>query len=196
MLGDKFNLSWETISKLIFALLGVIPALVLLTNFLNSRSPQITVRNELAFPIRVYSGDSYQGIVSRYSKRTFRFYSDNAFPMAIRWESVRQKDSSGKAIGSFVTGTIALVDNHQEITITHTTGEIDYFMPVLTNESKASCKIYINDGLPSEQYAGFLLAGKHRVNVGYYKWYVNSNVTLYCNNDPHWWGDRHGNKGP
>lgn len=196
MLSQRINIPWGTIGKIIIALFGIVPAMVLLVNFINSRSPQITVTNELAFPIRIYASGEYQGIVSSSSKRRFKFYSEQVFPVQISWQGVQQKDQNGGPIGEIVTGAIELVDNHQVVVISNTTGENDYFMPILSNGTDMACKVYINDGLPSEKYGGLLLPHKQRVNTGYYKWFVNSNVTLYCDDGPHWWGIRNGNSGP
>lgn len=196
MFSQKIKIPWETIGKIILALLGVVPALVLLVNFINSRSPQIKVSNELAFPIKIYSSGEYQGVVSAFSKRSFKFYSEKVFPVQISWEGIRQKSKNGDAIGDLVRGTIELVDNHQTVVVSHTTGKNDYFMPMLNNKTDMTCKIIVNDGLPSEKYGGVLLPKKQRVNVGYYNWLGNSNVTLYCDDGPHWWGDRNGKRGP
>lgn len=192
----KINVSWEQIGKAILTLAGVVPILVLLVNFLASRSPQITVKNELVFPIKVYAGDDYQGLIQGNSKRTFKFYSEKVFPLKIKWEGVHQKAENSDAIGDFVTGSIDLVDNHQSVVIGHTTGKNDYFMPVLNNETDLTCKIFVNEGLPSEKYSGVLLPHKSGINIGYYKWFVNSNVALYCDDGWHWWGIRRGSPGP
>ncbi|MCB9110651.1 MAG: hypothetical protein H6634_05335 [Anaerolineales bacterium] len=196
MFGKKITVSWESVGKIALALLGLVPAIVLLINFLNSRSPQITVKNELAFPVRIYSNEEYQGIVPGDSKRTFRFYSERIFPIQISWQGVAQEDQNGGTVGENVTGTIELVDNHQTVNVTYTSGKIDYFMPILTNKTDMTCRVFVNKGLPSEKYGGLLLPQAKRVNIGYYKWLVNSNVTLDCNDGLHWWGDKNGKKGP
>lgn len=192
----KIDISWELVGKIILALSAAVSAIVLLVNFINSRSPQITVKNELAYSIKIYNGDDYLGLVTPYSKETFKFYSEKVFPVEINWKGVRQEIRNVGPVGDLVTGTIQFVDNHQAVVVTHTTGKNDYFMPLLTNETDMNCRIVVNDGLRNEQYGGILLPQSQRVNAGYYEWRGNSNVTLYCSDGPHWWGERNGERGP
>jgi len=196
MAGEKPVRSLSGLGKTLLAVLGVVPALVLLLNYIYSRSPQIGVKNELTFAVRVYANGDYLGIVGPKSTGTFRFYSEKIFPVQFSWEGIRQKDQNGAALGDLVTGSIGFVDNHQTVDITNMTGPNDYFNPILSNNTSKTCKIYVNDGLPSKQYAGVLLPKTKNVNIGYYKWLGNSNVTVYCDDGPHWWGTRNGRLGP
>ncbi len=196
MSKGKIEISWATIGTIILAISAGISGLILLINFLNSRSPQITVKNKLAFPVKVYYGDEYQGIVSAFSERKIKFYSEKVFPVNINWEGIMPEAQNGDPLGVSVTGSIEFVDNHQEIIITHTTGKNDYFMPILNNETDKTCQIYVNEGFPSGKYSGVLLPHKRGVNVGYHKWFGNSNVALYCDDGWHWWGERNGVPGP
>ena len=169
-----------------------IPALVY---FFIGFTPRVTIKNELATPIKIfaYENQKYLGQIGAYGRRTFQFTSKEVFPVKISWVAVNLKAQDGTPLGDIVQGS-ELVDNYRTLKITNTTSDIFYFMPVISNETDMTCKIYINDGLPSESYGGLLLPQKKRVNVGYYKWLGNSNVTLSCDGRIYWWGDRNGKK--
>ena len=188
---EKFTkIQWAAIVALIIG----IPSLVL---FVMSLSPKITIKNELATPVRIYAheNEKYLGQIGAFGKRTFRFTSKNVLPVIITWKSVGQEAQNGTPIGDVVQGN-ELVDNYRTLRITNTSGDHFYFMPVLTNETDMTCKIYVNDNWQNERYGGLLLPHRKNVNAGYYLWVGNSNVTLYCEDGPHWWGNRDGKEGP
>jgi len=190
-MSDKLSkIPWGVVVSLIIG----IPALFY---FYIGFTPKVTIKNELAVPLKIYAYDNekYLGQIGASGKRTFRFASKDVFPVRITWESVRWEAKDGTPIGDIVQGD-ELVDNFRTLTITNTSSGSFYFMPVLTNETDMTCKIHINDKLKNEQYGGLLLPHKENVNAGYYLWVGNSNVTLYCDDGPHWWGNRNGKEGP
>ncbi len=189
----KKSINWLVIVPVAVAIVSL---LINLINFLEPRSRQITVNNELGLGVKIYANGEYRGKIKAYSKRNFSFYSNADFPAEIKWEIIQQKDSAGTPIGNPTSGTIKRVDNHSEVNIEHIFDENYFFMPIITNNTEMQCKITVNDGLASEQYAGILLANAKNVNIGYYQWKKNSNLTLDCDDGIHFWGIRNNKIGP
>jgi hypothetical protein len=188
MSDKRTKIQWAALVAFIIG----IPSLVF---FYIGFNPKVTIKNELATPVRIYANEKYLGQVGVFGKRAFPFASKEVFPVRITWKSVRLEANDGTPIGEIIQGN-ELVDNYRTLTITNTSSGSFYFMPVLTNATEMTCKIYINDTLKNEQYGGLLLPHKKNVNAGYYLWVGNSNVTLYCDDGPHWWGNRNGKEGP
>ena len=89
-------------------------------------------------------------------------------------------------------GTFYRVFGDARLEITHKIGDSYYFYPILDNLTNSDCNVTINDGLEDEQEAGVIRLGSQNVHIGYYKWYSNSNVTLYCDEATYWYGMRNG----
>jgi len=187
------SINWPV---LIPVAIAIVSLLINLVTFLESRSRQITINNELGLGIKIYANGVYRGQIKAYSKRDFSFYSNADFPAKIKWEIIQQKNSAGASVGDAISGTIERVDNHSKVNIEYIFDENYLFMPIISNNTEMQCKIIVNDGLASKQYAGILLANARNVNIGYYQWKMNSNLTLDCDNGIHYWGIRNGQIGP
>lgn len=148
---------------------------------------QYNVSNQLAQSIQVYGNDDFEGIVAPGETRTFTRLSRADFPLSVRWEI--------KKIGSYgddMSETIRQVDQLQTVTVDNKIGQSTYFHPVISSTLDQQCRISINDATKNEAPAGFINPHSERVTSGYFLWRDDSNVTLYCNNKPMWFGIRKG----
>ncbi len=180
---------------LIRLIIAVTTASIAVITFINSQSPRITVMNHLALKVDVYIAGEYRGQVQANSSRKFALFSADK-PVEVSWQVIRQKNTEGNPIGDIMNGSFKSVANGQDVPITNITtkGEF-FFFPVLSNQTKYSCKIYVNYSKASEKYVGVLNPGAKNVYAGYYKWIDASNVTLICkDNTLYWWGDIKGNR--
>jgi hypothetical protein len=82
-------------------------------------------------------------------------------------------------------------DRLQTITVDNQIGQSTYFHPISSTLDQ-HCRISINDATRNEAPAGYINAHSEKVTPGYFLWRDDSNVTLYCNNQPMWYGIRRG----
>lgn len=99
------------------------------------------------------------------------------------------------SIGDPMGGPIGKLNSNREYVIKNVVGDQNYFYPVITNRMDYPCSFSINDGsFVENRPSASIPAQSERVVLGYYRLYINSNITLYCNpsneNTYWWWGLR------
>ena len=189
----------KNVAIVIGAVIGVVSGMLVVIQgvdaYLRShRQPTITINNHLALPIVVMINDSsaYEYRVEANSQKTVTLLSESDFPAKLHWSVIRNKNGAGEAMGDALSGDYSKIDKERELDIVNTIGADTFFYPTIHNNSNMECLIYINDGLTTQYFIGMSNPGKVANITGYFKYAKNSNVTLYCNNEPYWHGVRNG----
>jgi serine/threonine protein kinase len=180
------------VRRTVWGISGIILAAVLialLVVYFPSLSPDVTIRNELSLPVNIYINNHFDSEIPAHSKGKVKLESETG---EIKFIAINSTNNLGEPIGDLYQGEFQDVVVGDTLVITNKFDGNYYFFPILTNETDLDCSIFINDGLPSEQFAGILKTGQTNVALGYYKWFKNSNITLSCGNELIWWGEREG----
>ena len=143
-------------------------------------SPYVIIRNELMERISIYIEDTLKSTIEPLSVKIFVLES---IPAKISWNT--ERDSVAEIeIGS----TFVQVNDGAQLIIDNIINQESYFYPILSNNTENDCEITINDGYVSKTSAGVIKAHTTAMAVGYYQLLSNSNVTLNCAGQLHWWG--------
>jgi hypothetical protein len=155
--------------------------------FVTQVSPSFTVVNSLVLPIEISVDGVNEGIVEKYSSKTFVI---DTYPVRVDWKVIKQMTASvGISIGHDMWGNWDAVSNQEVVTVDYHVGERFYFYPIISNLTGQTCNVIINQGLLSEfDTHATLLANSSDVGFGYYELYTNSNVTVQCGENTYWWG--------
>lgn len=185
---SKYQNTITWIVATIAGILGIVAAL----NALLPKSPVITVENKLALPIVVTVDGEYPTRIMPGKTAKITLYSDDAFPVNVKWVVQRNKTNSGQPLGEELSEEIKLVGKGAKLMADNEIGLVAYFYPVVLNNTDSKCTIVINDGLSIEYVIG--ISNPHRLTntTGYYKYATNSNVTLKCADQTYWLGKRNG----
>lgn len=146
---------------------------------------RITLHNSLVRPAKYYIDDTYHGIVEALSDETVYLTS---FPVKVSFEVVPQTTTQGDPVGDSMSGHWTEVYPGAYLTLANRIGDTFYFYPIITNNTEVDCRIAINVGYTTEQTPGFAEAYETDIGAGYYEWYSDSNVFLYCDDERWYWG--------
>ena len=172
-----------------FILLGLVVGISLLV-YPQFFSNQVAVRNKLQVSVKIYIDGVYDSEIPAQSDGKIRLDHESA---KVKFVAVNLKDNRGSPIGDSYQGEFQSVIGNEKLVITNEFDGNYYFFPILTNNTDLDCSIFVNDKNLSVQFSGILKAHQSNVVIGYYKWFKNSNVTLYCGeNKIIWWGEREG----
>jgi len=182
----------KTITWIVGTIAGILGIVISLNAILTPKKPIIVVENKLALPIIVTVDNAYPSWILPGKTKTITLYSDDAFPVNVKWVAQRNKTSNGQFLGEELNEEIKLVGKGAKITADNEIGLVTYFYPVILNNTNSKCIIVINDGLIIEYIIG--TSNPHRLTntTGYYKYATNSNVTLKCADQTYWLGKRNG----
>ncbi len=149
--------------------------------------PKATVENQLLVSINVYVNEVYQGQVAAQATGTF---SLSSIPATVRFGVIKWKGADGTLYGDDMGGTFSGVHDGANLVVSNIIGDQFYFFPIMNNNSNLDCNAVVNEGHPTQQPAGGVNANSQNVGLGYYKWFSDSNVTVYCGGQAWWWGIR------
>lgn len=146
----------------------------------------IVIENKLFLPAKIWIDGVYRGDVD--SSGTGEF-SITSYPVKVDFEVHKQNRDDGLTIGNDFRGMWSNIGKEERLTIRNIVGEQYYFAPSVHNKLPVDCDIYVNAGYPTEFYVGMVRSGNDAF-AGYYYWYSDSNVTLYCGNERkvYFWG--------
>jgi hypothetical protein len=152
--------------------------------------PTITVRNNLKRPVDIYIDDVSD---RKLSPETVSKIKLQAYPVRVRYVVEKQRTNTGREIGDDFGGVFNRVFPNDHIVLRNRIGDQPYFYLILNNHANVGCAVLVNHGLLSEHRSGSIGKQRQNFHVGYYRWFRNSNVTLYCDNGKtYWWGQRRG----
>jgi hypothetical protein len=109
-------------------------------------------------------------------------FSIDRYPAYVHFSVEKQTSADGNPIGDEMTGHWDSVEKETHLDITNVIGDSFFFYPLIHNNTDLNCQIHVNDGYSSEIIPGWVNS-KSTAAAGYYRYYSDSNVTLYC------WGD-------
>jgi len=157
--------------------------------FITQISPHFTIANKLALAIEISVDGISMGSIESYSTKTFVV---NQYPVRVTWEVIKQAAGEGR-IGHDMSGAFDSVTDGESLTIDNFVVDQLYFYPIITNNTDKTCSVIINEGNATEYDTGASVGAYHSgVGFGYYKLFTNSNVTLNCDGEFFWWGNRPG----
>lgn len=148
--------------------------------------PTFQVDNLLLLPIEIEIDGLPKGQVDAQSRKTFLL---DAFPVSVGWDVIMQTTENGTSIGDAMGGIFSDVAAGDVITVDNVVSGQDFFYPVVSNLTADDCEVIVNRGWQSENAPGAVVAANSRaVELGYYKLFTNSNLTLDCPDSIFWWG--------
>lgn len=151
-----------------------------------------TIINGLVLPVQIQIDGTERGTIDAQSRKVFVI---SGYPARVRFDVMLRTVSDGLPLGDRFWGEWSEVYPNAELQINNIVGDQYYFYPIVTNNTDFACSFSINDGYPSENRPSASIPHHvGMVGLGYYRFYSNSNVTLFC--DPtnpsryRWWGIR------
>lgn len=155
----------------------------------------ISVHNDLVLPVQISLDDINQRYLEAGSSLVVNLMNET---VNVKWRVSPKTISGGLAMGHEMSGGWIAVRAGSSITINSTASGMSYFYPIISNETDMSCEFVVNDGYPNVDRPGAYVAKRvSRVGLGYYRFFSNSNVTLYCDNGQTYvWGIRNGDGKP
>lgn len=152
--------------------------------------PTFQIENKLLLPIDVQIDGLAKGQVAAQRSKTFLL---NAFPAVVDWEMIRQTTSEGRPIGDEMGGVFDAVVGGDVLVVDNVIVGQAYFYPVVSNQSNSDCEVIVNRDWENETVLEAVVpANASEVELGYYKLFTNSNLTLDCPESIYWWGMRPG----
>lgn len=149
--------------------------------------PKFTMNNYLILPISVYIDGNYVGNIENSSSKVFVL---DSYPVRISWKIVKKTTSTGQLLGDDMENSF-IVTNNQTINVTNIIGSQQYFYPIINNKTNKNCSVIINDTwINRYDTNSSALANTDNVGFGYYKFFINSNVSMNCEGILSWWGLR------
>jgi hypothetical protein len=136
----------------------------------------LEVRNSLVEPVRVIAGGSERQVAEGATAEIPLRRGERLFA---QWYLVQPLGPSGAPMGELMQGTLQEEDPRGRVVlhITSTTGDGDYFAPLLTNGTDRSLRIIVNAGLQGARDCDCgVPAGATRTRIGYYRLFQNSTV--------------------
>jgi hypothetical protein len=156
--------------------------------------PGVTVINKLRLGVKISIDGVYQGDLAGGAARTYPLQNSTA---SVSWDVIKQVTTKGAPIGHDMDGIFKDSSNGDELTIDNVIDEQAYFYPIISNTTATDCSVVINQGLKSEFVTNAIVpANSQNIEYGYYKLFTNSNVTLHCEGELHWWGNLPDNGNP
>jgi hypothetical protein len=141
----------------------------------------ITVTNQLVLPVEIKVNGVYYASLAANSY--FNLTPENQ-ETTIEFELIRQNNiNTGEIIGDEIRGVFYNVVVGSNVYINNYVDEQWYFYPIISNNNSIDCNIIINEGLADQRLLPFIISqNSQHVELGYYKFYKNSNVFLGCGN--------------
>lgn len=146
-------------------------------------SPYIRVVNKLGLPINIYIEGKRVGKVQSRQEKIFFI---NSYPVEVKWDALQLQGIEAVHLSE----TDSSVQNSETLVVDNEVNGKKFFLIKLTNNTKETCQIVINDGYLNNLQGGSLRSQRKNVVSGYFPLDANSNVTLYCELTNYWWGNR------
>lgn len=143
-----------------------------------STRPEMVVRNDLAFPVRVsfLGGDT---LLAPGSVLETRMSSNQ--PVAVRWEMEQARTAGRLPVGAAISGsaTVGGGGSSGPVIISPMVNGSPMFAPLITNATGVPLRVRVNAGLQgSEDCPCEIPVAANRMAIGYYPLYQNSSVEV------------------
>ena len=165
-------------NRLLAALVLVLIALLGFIGYRISTRPELVIRNDLAFPVRVsfLGGDTLLAPGAVLEPEVGRNQ-----PVAVRWEMEQPRTSGRLPVGAAISGsaTIGGGEALTQIVISPNVNGSPLFAPLITNATGIPLRVRVNAGLQgSEDCPCEVPVGANRMAIGYYPLFRNSSVEV------------------
>ncbi len=158
----------------------------------SGQQPQnsITIANSLLRPVQISFNSTYQGNIQAGQTLSWSIpYS----PIEVSFRVIPIYTTGGRPFGDEMGGVFRSVTYGANLRINNVIGSDHYFYPQFTNNTNFDCDISINNGYVNENRPGTLEAHTQNIVAGYFRFFNNTNVTLFCNNGQiYYWGSQPG----
>jgi hypothetical protein len=157
-----------------------------------NQKPFIEIINGLLSPIYIYAYENenttYIRVLDAGATERLEF-SANTINMT--WVVKKNTMSTGMTIGNEMRETLSNISSGSVLKIDNVVAGSVFMLPIINNRTNIDCEFSINDGYVSEYRPnGVVRAHAENVVLGYYRYYSNSNITLWCDdNQVYWWGE-------
>lgn len=143
-----------------------------------STRPELVVRNDLAFPVRVsfLGGDTLLAPGAVLEPEVGRDQ-----PVAVRWEMEQPRTAGRLPVGAAISGsaTIGGGEALTRIVISPSVNGSPLFAPLITNATGVPLRVRVNAGLQGSQDCPCEVpVAANRMAIGYYPLYQNSSVEV------------------
>lgn len=140
--------------------------------------PELVVRNQLAFPVRVtlLGGDTLLPAGAVLEREVRR-----GQPVLVRWEMEQPRTAGRLPVGAAISGAATLGGGEelQPVAITPIAHGAPLFAPLITNATGVPLRVRVNAGLQGGQDCPCEVpVGANRMSIGYYPLFQNSSVEV------------------
>ena len=165
-------------NRLLAALVLVLLALFGFIGYRIATRPELVIRNDLAFPVRVsfLGGDT---LLAPGAVLERAVSSDQ--PVAVRWEMEQPRTAGRLPVGASISGSASVGGGEalEPVVISPNVNGSPFFAPLITNATGTPLRVRVNAGLQGgEDCPCEVPVGAKRMAIGYYPLFQNSSVEV------------------
>jgi hypothetical protein len=165
-------------NRLLAALVLVLLALFGFIGYRIATRPELVIRNDLAFPVRVsfLGGDT---LLAPGAVLERAVSSDQ--PVAVRWEMEQPRTAGRLPVGASISGSASVGGGEalEPVVISPNVNGSPFFAPLITNATGTPLRVRVNAGLQGgEDCPCEVPVGANRMAIGYYPLFQNSSVEV------------------